>query len=256
MRFASLGSGSKGNGCVVQNGATTLLVDCGFGIKDAWARLGRIGVQPEQLSAILATHEHADHSGGVAAFANRFNVPVYGTFGTLRSLKGLERPLENPFDPDVPFDIGPIRVQPVTVRHDARAPSQYRFDGPTGSVGILTDIGVVTKHVVDSFRPCTAILMESNHDVGMLMRGPYPAALKRRVRSDFGHLSNEQAAEFLRRILHPKLNTVVVGHISQQNNAIDAIEAAFEELRPRIETFVIASQDDGTPWMDSTRTDG
>lgn len=172
MRFASLGSGSKGNGAVVQRGGTTLLIDCGFGVKETWARLRRIDIEPEQLNAILATHEHADHSGGIAPFANRFNVPVYGTYGTMAALRGLEEHLKNPFDPDAPFDIGTIRVQPVTVRHDARAPSQFRFDCDGESVGILTDIGVVTKHVVESFRPCTGILMESNHDVRMLMRGP------------------------------------------------------------------------------------
>ena len=250
MRFASLGSGSKGNGAIVQRDRTTLLIDCGFGVKETWARLSRIGIAPEHLDAILATHEHADHSGGIAAFANRFDVPVYGTYGTLGALRGLEAHLHNPFDPDTSFDIGSVRIQPVTVRHDARAPSQFRFDCDGASVGILTDIGVVTKHVVESFRPCTGILMESNHDVGMLMRGPYPAALKRRVVGDFGHLSNEQAAQYLRQILHPALETVVVGHISQQNNAVDAIELAFSDLAPKVRNFVIASQDDGTPWME------
>jgi phosphoribosyl 1,2-cyclic phosphodiesterase len=242
--FASLGSGSRGNGTVVRIGGRSFLIDCGFPLADVRMRLRRLSVTPDEFAAVLVTHEHADHARGVAAFARAYDIPVFGSWGTLKACRGLEG---RPFASDEPFVHEGVTIHPVPVPHDAREPTQFVLEADGVRIGVLSDLGHVTPHVIDRFRGCDGLLMESNHDRRMLVRGRYPEPLKRRIASDLGHLSNEQAAGFLREIGHPGL-AVVVGHISEENNHADLLEACFAPLRAAVATLAFATQSLGAAW--------
>src|SRR5882672_4794203 len=176
MRFASLGSGSEGNGLVVEAGDTRVLIDCGFTVRDTVARLLRLGIEPESISAILVTHEHADHIGGVAAFAARYGTPVWLTFGTLQMVgERLARTARAyGFDSHDAFGIGMLEVRPFPVPHDAREPVQFVVGDGVHRLGVLTDIGVTTRYVEASLSGCDALVLECNHDLEMLDGGDYP----------------------------------------------------------------------------------
>lgn len=245
MGFASLGSGSKGNGTVVALASERVfLVDCGFSLRQTEQRLAQLGLSGGDVDAILVSHEHADHIAGVTAFAHKYSVGVYASFGTARRL---EVPC-NRFDGDVPFEIAGVRVNPVRVPHDAAEPTQFVFDDSEERVGVLSDLGCVTRHVIDAYRGCTHLLMEANHDVQMLQAGSYPPRLKARVGQRFGHLSNDQALEFLQEVAHPDLH-VVIGHVSEQNNCLDILQRMFDPMRPRVASLQIASQQQGFAWL-------
>lgn len=249
MRFASLGSGSRGNGTLVQLGDTLILVDCGFTLKQAEARFARLGVRPGDLSAILVTHEHSDHAGGVAALAYKYAVPVHASWGTLKGAGSNGATLTGSvINSHEPFRIGGIRVQPVVVPHDAREPTQFVFEGDAGRIGVISDIGHVTPFVTSQYQGVHGLLMESNYDQTMLIRGRYPERVKRRIASDLGHLSNEQAAGFLAAVAWSGLK-VVVGHVSEENNHPDLLQETFAPLAPEVDDLAFATQDDGADWV-------
>ncbi len=182
MRFALLGSGSEGNALVVQSGATTLLMDCGFSLSETLVRLGRLQLQAEQLSGILVTHEHGDHIAGVAKLSRKFDIPVWMTHGTLRSQKDAFAKLSvSEINPHDSFSIGDIDVQPYLVPHDAAEPVQYVFGSGARKLGVLTDVGHVTPHIEAVLSGCHALILECNHDADMLQNGRYPYSLKQRV---------------------------------------------------------------------------
>jgi len=251
MRFSSLGSGSKGNATLVAAGDTLLMIDCGFSTRETERRMLGLGVQPAQVDAILVTHEHSDHCAGVARFSRRHKTPVYLTHGTLGSgrLDGCHE--VHCFNSEQRFDIGAIEVQAVAVPHDAREPCQYRFAHGGLSLGVLTDLGSSTPHVVRHYRGCDALLLEFNHDLEMLMNGSYPPGLKHRVSSDWGHLNNRQAAALLQELGCADLRYLVVGHVSENNNcrdrAAEALRAVYGELDERV---VWAEQGGGFAWLD------
>lgn len=250
LRFASLGSGSKGNATVVSGGATTVLIDCGFSARETRRRLALLGLCPTQLSAILVTHEHSDHSAGVSRVARQWDIPVYLTHGTLRSGRLEGCPTVVCFNSEESFQIGELWVDPVAVPHDAREPCQYRLAHGGRSLGILTDLGSITRHVIERFSGCDALVLEFNHDLEMLWAGSYPPALKRRVAGDWGHLNNQQAAELLRQLGPETLQHLVVAHISEQNNcpsrAAAALAPVLGEGDPRV---VFAAQNAGFDWL-------
>lgn len=227
-----------------------LLVDCGFTLKETTARLARLGISPDDIDAVLVTHEHADHVGGVARLARRHRLPVYLTHGTLRGhgdWKGVDL---QPFDGHRSFRIGTIEVDPVPVPHDAREPVQFVLAAGGTRIGVLTDLGHVTDVVVERFAGCGALLVEANHDIDMLMRGPYPWPLKRRIASPHGHLSNQQTAALLERIDLPDDCALVVGHVSEQNNAMPVLEATFAAARLRFRHLTFADQAYGSAWSE------
>ena len=253
MRFACLGSGSEGNGLLVEVGNTRVLVDCGFGLRDAVVRLRRLGVEPETLTAILVTHEHSDHIGGVAAYAARYDTPVWLTFGTLSMVE--ERlsvlPHVRGFDSHDPFAIDDVNVEPFPVPHDAREPVQFVLSDGCWRLGILTDIGVSTVHVEATLSGCDALLLECNHDVDMLAQGDYPYPLKQRIAGRFGHLDNAAAADLLSRLDNSKLKHVFAAHLSQQNNTRELARAALARaLNCAPEWIGIAEQGDGFDWRE------
>ena len=251
MRFASLGSGSEGNGLVVEVGDTRVLIDCGFRARDTVARLARLGLAPDSIAAILVTHEHADHIGGVASFAARFRIPVWLTFGTLEMAgeRFARLPRVYGFDSRDTFAVGMIEVRPFPVPHDAREPVQFVVGDGAHRLGVLTDIGTTTRYVEASLSGCDALVLECNHDLGMLEDGDYPWPLKQRIASRLGHLHNEAAAALLRALDTSRLKHVVAAHLSQQNNTPDKARAALSNaLNCAPDWIGIADQHDGFAW--------
>ena len=253
MRFASLGSGSEGNGLVVEAGGTRILIDCGFGVRGTARRLGRLGLAPSSLTAILVTHEHTDHIGGVPAFAARYGIPVWATFGTLAAVS--ERfegmPHVYGFDSHERFSIGALEIAPITVPHDAREPVQYVVGDGARRLGVLTDIGMSTAHVEACLSGCDALVLECNHDLAMLENGDYPPSLKQRIAGRLGHLHNEAAAEILARIDTSRLVHIIAAHLSQQNNTPELASLALAAALGCPPAWIgIASQATGFDWRE------
>lgn len=252
MRFASLGSGSGGNALVVEAARTRLMLDCGFSLAESVFRLERLGLQPTDISAIVLTHEHADHIGGAARYARKYRIPIWSTHGTLSWLQHEVRSdLLRPIDCHAPFAIQDIVVQPFPVPHDAREPVQFVFSDGSRRLGVLTDLGCSTAHVEASLSAVDGLVLECNYDRAMLMSGPYPATLKQRVGGRFGHLENTAAGELLARINGGRLQHVLAAHISQQNNRPELARAALAAALGCLETWIgIAGQADGFAWRD------
>lgn len=250
MKFTSLGSGSKGNATLIQAGDTLVLVDCGFGLKEAEARLAARGVKPDQLSAILVTHEHGDHLKGAPMLARRYDLPLHTTHGTARSFKTPVKTFK-PINVHRRFSIGTLDIEPVTVPHDAREPTQFVFHHNGFQLGLLTDLGSITPLVTRAYSQCQALLLECNHDPQMLADGPYPPSLKRRVGGDWGHLSNQQAARLLSGVNLNRLQHLMISHVSEHNNHPDLAMAALEPVLDGVEQTRVhtLSQDGGCDWM-------
>ena len=251
MRFASIGSGSEGNGLVVEQGATRILIDCGFGVRDAAARLERAGITPESLTAIIVTHEHSDHVGGVPAFAAKHRIPVWLTFGTLEIVgerfAGMERIYG--FDSHDRIPIGDLEVRPFPVPHDAREPVQFVVSDGAWRLGVVTDLGTTTRYVEMSLSGCDALVLECNHDLDMLERSDYPVSLKQRISGRFGHLHNEGAAALLAALDTTRLQHIVAAHLSKQNNTPDMARAALAgALGCGADWIGIADQVHGFDW--------
>lgn len=249
MRFAYLGSGSKGNACVIEGGDTRLLLDCGFSIKETVRRLARLDLDPTDLTALVVTHEHSDHIAGIGGLARRYDLPVYMTPGTYASDKAGELPHLTLVNSHSAFQLGSFGVQPVPVPHDAREPCQYVFTHNGLRLGILTDVGHVTPHIQRHYARCDALVVECNHDVAMLRTGPYPPRLKQRVGGNYGHLNNQQAAELVGQVDFDRLKMVLAVHISEKNNCRNLVQTALTEaLRDHKPQVRLADQQDGTPW--------
>ena len=258
MRFASLGSGSEGNGLLVEarggsgGRAFRVLVDCGFGLKEAERRLARLGCEPSTLAGILVTHEHGDHVGGVFRLARAHGIPVYLTHGTLRatpSATGCEA-LVRVIDSHRAFELPGLRVEPFPVPHDAREPVQYVLDDGDARLGVLTDIGHPTAHLPLALSRLTALVLETNHDAGLLAGSDYPAALKRRIAGRYGHLENADSARVLASLDRSRLRCVVAAHLSRQNNRAELARASLAPVLGWAAADIhVADQDDGLGWV-------
>jgi len=253
MRFASIGSGSEGNGLVVEAGSTRIMIDCGFGVRDTATRLGRLGLAPDSLDAIIVTHEHADHVGGVPAFAARHDIPVWLTFGTLTTVgeRFANVPRVYGFDSHDRFIVGDIEVLPFPVPHDAREPVQFVVSDGVWRLGVLTDLGTSTPYVEASLTRCHALVLECNHDLGLLEASDYPRALKDRIAGRFGHLHNEGAGALLAALDNSRLQHIVAAHLSKQNNTPDLARAALAAaLNCAADWIGIANQAEGFAWRE------
>jgi phosphoribosyl 1,2-cyclic phosphodiesterase len=253
LRFASLGSGSSGNGLVVECGKTRVMMDCGFAVAETRERLERVGLSPSDLAGIVVTHEHDDHLGGVAPFAKKYAIPVYLTRGTGMSLpEDFPAVLVRYIDPHSPFAVEAILVEPIAVPHDAREPVQYAFSDGDARLGVATDLGCATQHVVDRLSGCEALVLECNHDLDMLMGGPYPFGLKQRVAGRFGHLSNSDAGHLVAALDRSRLRHLIAAHLSQQNNRAELARAALAEAAGCTEDWIgVATQEEGFGWREA-----
>ncbi|MGD8380337.1 MAG: MBL fold metallo-hydrolase [Gammaproteobacteria bacterium] len=251
MRFTCLGSGSRGNATLVQAGQTLVMVDCGFGIAETGRRLARAGVDFSDLAGILVTHEHADHIGGVVRVARKHRLPVWATPGTFTLLNGGGLDNVNLFNVHEPFAIDGLAVEPVTVPHDAREPSQFVFSDGALKLGILTDAGHVTPHIQRSYADLDGLILETNHDSEMLANGEYPQRLKARVGGSLGHLSNAQAADLMRVLGQGRLQHLVAAHLSEQNNAPSLARASLADALDCTQDWIhVADQQAGLDWLE------
>ena len=256
LRFKNLGSGSSGNATLVQASGirtTCLLVDCGLGFKQLSTRLAQAQLDGQALDAIFITHEHSDHIGCARQYALQHRVPVWMSRGTYEAVgspdfDGLLRLTAD----GQRIDLGELQITPFTVPHDAREPLQLTCSDGQFKLGVLTDLGHATSHVLAHLAGCHALLLECNHDPELLANSTYPAFLKKRVGGPYGHLSNEAAADIARAIAHPGLIKVVAAHLSAQNNrpalALSALTAAGAPLWGGPE-LLVADPVDGTDWV-------
>ncbi|MBU0751591.1 MAG: MBL fold metallo-hydrolase [Gammaproteobacteria bacterium] len=251
MRFASLGSGSKGNALLVESGRTRVLIDCGFGPRELATRLARLGLAPDDLDAILVTHEHGDHVGGVTRAAGRFSLSVHMSHGT-HAAAGLAGKLEaSLFDSHSTFALGDLQVHPFPVPHDAREPTQFVIGDGQWRLGVLTDAGCITPHMVEMLNGCDSLVLECNHDLHMLENGSYPLSLKRRVGGRLGHLDNAVAADLLGRIDRRRLQHVVAAHLSEQNNTSELARTALAGAMGCSQEWIgVAGQVEGFGWRE------
>jgi phosphoribosyl 1,2-cyclic phosphodiesterase len=259
MRFASLGSGSRGNALVVEAGQTRVMLDCGFSVRETIQRLARLELMPEQLSAIVVTHEHADHISGVAPLARKFNIPVWlthGTYSYFANCSGGQFKDKQPlhlFDSHERFTVGDLEIQPFPVPHDAREPAQFVFGDGARRLGVLTDTGSSTPHIETVLNRCHALVLECNHDADMLRNGSYPAGLKQRVAGRFGHLDNVAAARFLDKLDNTRLQHVIAAHLSEKNNLPGLAQDALSRVLNCEKGWIgIAGQETGFCWRQIT----
>lgn len=249
MRFASLGSGSRGNGTLVEVNGTCLLIDCGFSLKETRSRLARLGKTPEDLSAVVVTHEHGDHISGAGLVARNHNVPVWMTPGTRAKYNNGSVPDPQIFSHHEKFVIDDIEIQPFPVPHDAREPAQFVFSNGDQRLGLLTDTGSRTEHIEKMLTGCDALLLECNHDPDMLAQSHYPESTKARISGGLGHLSNDQAAGILNAIDHSGLQHIVAMHLSEKNNSDKLAQKALANvLGCSTEWIDVATQDGGLDW--------
>lgn len=250
IRFASLGSGSAGNALLVESDATCLMIDCGFGQRETLRRLARLGRQPEDVSGILVTHEHGDHVGGVFPFARRYGLPVWLSHGTYVACRSLAEGVDvRIVDSHLSFRIEAIEIQPFPVPHDAREPIQFIFSDGVRRLGLLTDVGHVTRHIRDVLCGVDALILEFNHDTDLLAASSYPVSLQRRIAGRLGHLDNLTAADLLREIDCSRLQHLVAAHLSETNNSpMLARQAVVTALGSGEERIGLACQEGGFSW--------
>lgn len=255
-RFASLGSGSQGNGLVFESGTSCVLLDCGFPLRDTTMRLGRLGLAPENLAGIIVTHEHSDHVSGVFPLARRHRIPVWISFGTLESIKESDPQVADGVAVSLvsghaPFAIGDVQVQPYTVPHDAREPVQYVLSDGARRLGVLTDTGSSTPHIEATLSGCDALVLETNHDRELLQKSEYPSWLKARVAGQFGHLDNCASAQLLAALDRSRLRHLIAAHLSKKNNTPAlARDALLQVMGCEPDWITLATQNDGFGWRD------
>lgn len=254
LRVCSLGSGSGGNALVVEarDGlfTTRVLVDNGFTVKQLARRLERAGLSLRDIDAIIVTHEHSDHAGGVARFACMAGIPVYCSRGTARS-SGLEDSGAelHQIRAGVRIELGPLAIDPYAVPHDATEPLQFVFTDGDRRAGLLTDAGDCSDTIVRALSRAHALLLECNHDESMLYEGSYPNFLKTRIGGALGHLSNGQAAKILRKLDCSRLGWIAAAHLSKVNNTPFLAQLALSvELDCHTQEIAVADQDDGLAW--------
>ncbi len=257
LRFKNLGSGSAGNATLVEarDGlqVSRLLIDCGLRVPELRRRLQAIDLQLSDLQGLFVTHEHSDHVGHARRFAQETGLPLWMSEGTRLACQADEWKLA----PDqlrvardsVTIDLGALELSPFTVPHDAREPLQLRCSDGDRSLGVLTDLGHASSHVIQSLRGCHALLLEANHDRDMLSRSSYPAFLRKRIAGPLGHLSNDDAAALLQAVCHPALSCVVAAHLSERNNSPALAQAAFSDvLGCSADAIPVADPETGSDW--------
>lgn len=244
---ASLNSGSNGNCYYVGNAQEAVLIDAGISCRETEKRLARLGLSMKPVKAIFISHEHTDHIRGVEVLSKKYKVPVYITELTMRS-GGLtiHEELMRTFKPHESITIGNLTVIPFPKRHDASDPFSFIVKNKEVCVGVMTDIGSSCEHVINYFKQCHAVYLEANYDHDMLMNGQYPIYLKKRISSDHGHLSNDQAVELFTNHRAPFLSHVFLSHLSKENNDPKTAAAAFEKHAGDIKV-IVASRYKETP---------
>lgn len=251
LRFASLGSGSKGNGTLIESGKTRILLDCGFTLGETERRLHRLGCPPQSLTAILVTHEHGDHAAGVGRLSRRYNIPVWLTVGTCHAMRDVKFAQTHYVNVHQVLEIQDLQITPFPVPHDAREPCQFVFGNGNHKLGILTDVGSHTPLILQMLQRLDALMLECNYDAVMLANGAYPPSLKARVAGRYGHLDNKQSTHLLEQLDLSQLQHLVGMHLSENNNLPDyAYQALCSGVGCEQGWIQLANQADGVGWLD------
>ena len=253
MRFACLGSGSRGNALVVEQERTRLMLDCGYPVRETERRLARLDLAPGDLAGILLTHEHSDHIAGACKFARKYGLPIWMTHGTFKGFAGGASDLQriNLIDSHSPFSVGALQLLPFPVPHDAREPAHFVFSDGAHRLGVLTDTGSSTSHIEAMLSGCDALVLECNHDLDMLMNGGYPQALKARVSGRYGHLDNQSSAALLASLDRSRLQHLIAAHLSRHNNTAELARQALAQVMACAPDWIgVADQDEGFAWRE------
>jgi phosphoribosyl 1,2-cyclic phosphodiesterase len=255
IRFASLGSGSKGNATLIESGVkdsdTRILLDCGFSTKEVESRLARLGRTAQSLTAIVITHEHSDHVSGAGRLSRKYNIPVWLTVGTSHVCRDSDFYSTHYINSHTDFEIDGINLHPFPVPHDAREPCQFVFSDGASRLGIVTDLGYYTPHIINHLDNLDSLLLECNYDEKMLLNGAYPQSLKKRVHGSKGHLDNKHASDLLKKLNHDQLKNIIGMHVSEKNNTEEyAIDALCEGLGCEQSAVSLASQAEGFSWRE------
>jgi phosphoribosyl 1,2-cyclic phosphodiesterase len=244
LNFRLLGSGSSGNATLVSDGDTHVLVDVGLSGRETARRLRECGVSPEEIAAIVVSHEHGDHCRGVAPFSKDLEIPVFITDAALGA-SGMSLPpgKHQRIQTGVPFDVHGLAFTPFAVPHDAADPIGFCIENAGVKIAIVLDLGYISHLVVERLKDCHGVVLESNHDINMLKVGPYPWALKQRVMSRRGHLSNDHVAEYLASGFDGKARHFILAHLSKKNNLPElALLSAKRALEERSSLMISQSQ--------------
>jgi len=249
LAVCTLASGSKGNATYISDGQTSILVDAGLSGIEIQRRLTSRDQTPEDLDAIIVTHEHSDHTRGVGILSRRYKLPVYINPKTHRACPGLGKLYETrPFECGTTFQVNNMTVHPFAISHDAEDPAGFTIGQNGVTIGIATDLGIATAMVRQHLKRCALLILEANHDPTMLETGPYPWPLKQRIRSRTGHLSNPDSKKLLEELQHDNLQHVILGHLSEINNtaqkAFDEVSRAINRCDARV---TVADQDSSGP---------
>jgi phosphoribosyl 1,2-cyclic phosphodiesterase len=227
-----LASGSRGNCVYLDGGGTAILIDAGLSGIELTRRMAARGLDPEQLNAIVVSHEHSDHINGVGVLSRRYKIPVYASRKTADAAHNSWGKLSDlvHFECGRPFSIENLTLRPFSLSHDAADPAGFTISRNGTKIGLATDLGIATAMVKSHLKACTALILEANHDPEMLINGPYPWHLKQRIKGRSGHLSNVDTRELLHELVHDGLRQVLLAHLSEKNNthkkAARAVESA------------------------------
>lgn len=236
---------------MVQSGKTCVMIDNGFSIRETERRLAAKALSPDQINAILVTHEHSDHINGVGAFARKYQISVVATRGTLSSSRLGKLDNVKTINCHSAFEICDLFIEPFPVPHDAVEPCQFIIGNGNRRFALLTDTGTTTPHIEQQVSGCDAMMLECNHDLTLLEQGDYPYSVKLRVAGDYGHLNNQQAAELLRRIDTSSLQHLVAAHISEKHNTHGLARRSLSSALACPEHWiVVANQTNGIDWCD------
>jgi phosphoribosyl 1,2-cyclic phosphodiesterase len=224
VKICSLASGSKGNCLYLETGDTRLLIDAGLSLREMLLRMEEVGIDASRIHAVLVTHEHIDHIRSAGSFARKFKVPVYAShLVRVKAEKYFKKTQVSEFESGSALSFRDVQIDPVPITHDSCDPVGFVIESREGRSASVTDLGIVTRLVVEKLRGCRFLNLESNHDVEMLMNGPYPWELKQRIKSRHGHISNEESLELLHELAHEGLEALVMAHLSEVNNHPDHV---------------------------------
>ncbi|MEI7815772.1 MAG: MBL fold metallo-hydrolase [Desulfuromonadales bacterium] len=231
MKICSLASGSKGNCLYLESGDTRVLIDVGLSLRETLFRLEAVGIDASGINAVLVTHEHIDHIRSAGSFSRKFNVPVFAShLVCAKSDKYFKKTMVNEFESGQALTFRDIQIDPLPVTHDSCDPVGFVIESREGRAASVTDFGIVTRLITEKLRSCRFINLESNHDVDMLMNGPYPWELKQRIKSRHGHISNEESLALLHELAHGGLEVLVMAHLSEVNNHPGHVERTTESF--------------------------
>jgi phosphoribosyl 1,2-cyclic phosphodiesterase len=254
MHFSVLGSGSRGNAVYIEAGNSSVLIDAGFSGKELQKRMQAIGRDLADVNAICITHEHGDHISGAGVISRRYEIPIVINGGTLEAASSKMGKLFGTtiFSAGEVIEVGDLEIRSFCISHDTADPVGYVVSNGNKRLGYLTDTGKVSHLMARRLLSCQGVILEFNHDLEMLKYGPYPLPLQQRVRSSRGHLSNDDAADFLTDLMEGEIREVVLAHLSEKNNTVElAREAAKKRLLqwPTVNLHV-ARQDSAMPLLE------